>query len=102
MGQYYLVINKTKKQYLSPHVFGDGAKACELLGGDTLNGLGILLIKSNEGGGGDLPDNPLNGQWAGDEIVIIGDYDSSELYNIAKEQYADISKRVMSVLKGIN
>ena len=26
MGQYYKVVNKTKKEFLDPHSFGHGAK----------------------------------------------------------------------------
>lgn len=86
MGQYYVVVNKTKKEYLNPHVFGDGVKAWEIVANhSTVQALGILLIRSDEGGGGDLQeqreDNPqIVGRWADDQLVIIGDYDSSDLY----------------------
>lgn len=104
MGQYYLVVNKTKREYLYPHVFGDGLKAFEIIAnGDTLKALGVLLLKSDGGGGGDLKaqrdeNNPLIGRWVDDEIVIIGDYDSSGLYNTADEDYTDISYHVYMLL----
>ncbi len=65
----------------------------------------LLLRKSDEGGGGDffgyhkgygegspVPADAIAGRWAGDRIVMIGDYDSSKLWgetpryrNIARE-----------------
>jgi len=101
MGQYYLIANKTKKQYLYPHVFNDGLKAWEIVAnGETLKALGYLLIKSDCGdGGGDLKENPLVGYWAGDEIIIIGDYDSSKLYDEVSDTYTDISLTVISAME---
>ena len=75
MGQYYIV-NIDKKQYLHPHKFGDGIKlmefGCSSLG--VLTGLTILLAS------GLHSDNPIIGSWAGDRIVIAGDYADEELY----------------------
>jgi len=104
MGQYYLIVNKTKKEYLYPHVFNDGLKALEILwNANTLKGLGLLLLKSDGGGGGDLKsqrdeNNPLIGRWAGDDITIVGDYDSSGLYEEADQNYTDISWHVFKLL----
>lgn len=104
MGQYYLVVNKTKKEYLYPHEFGSGLKALEFLpDGRVTAGLGILLLKTDGSGGGDLhSDSSLIGSWAGDEIYIVGDYDSSKLYQLAEKKYKDISKNVVELLKSEN
>lgn len=100
MGQYYSLVNKTKKQYLYSHVFNDGLKAWEIVAnGRMLKALGYLLVKSDGGGGGDLQENPLVGYWAGDEILLIGDYDSSKLYQEADETYTDISTTVLSAMQ---
>lgn len=77
MGQYYYVVNIDKKQYLHPHRFGDGLKllefGCSAMG--TLTGLAVLLASGNGRGGGDLRSNdPIVGSWAGDRIVVAGDY----------------------------
>jgi hypothetical protein len=58
--------------------------------------LPFLLRKSDEGGGGDLDpeDFKYAGRWAGDRIVCIGDYDSSNLFAEAEEKYKDISEEV--------
>lgn len=77
MGQYYVVANLDKRQYLNPHRFNDGAKLLEFgtNGDGTMCGLAILLADGNGRGGGDLhSDNPIIGSWAGDRIVIAGDY----------------------------
>ena len=83
MGQYYLIVNCKKEQYLRPHVFGCGSKLMEF--STTANGpmaaLAVLCASGNgRGGGGDLHastiDDPrgLVGSWAGDPIVVAGDY----------------------------
>jgi len=77
MGQYYLVVNLTKREYLNPRKFGDGAKLLEFGSSavGTMCGLAILLADGNNRGGGDLrSENPIIGSWAGDKIVIAGDY----------------------------
>ena len=77
MGQYYYVVNLDKRQYLHPHKFCDGLKllefGCSMEG--TMTGLAILLADGNNRGGGDLrSEHPIIGSWAGDRIVIAGDY----------------------------
>lgn len=93
MGQYYTIANLDKREYLEPHVFGDGVKlmefACSANG--VLTALSVLLASSNGMGGGDLRLEAKSkwrlvpGRWAGDRIVIAGDYDDdpdSPGYNI--------------------
>lgn len=87
MGQYYLIVNPDKKQYLYSHTFGDGLKllefGCSAYG--MLTGLTLLLADGNGRGGGDFRlhdelrgaepvDTSLVGSWAGDRIVFAGDY----------------------------
>jgi hypothetical protein len=83
MGQYYKIVNLDKKEYLHPHAFGDGLKLLEfgMSSRGTMTGLTILLADGNNRGGGDLrvdESNPICrdfvGRWAGDRIVIAGDY----------------------------
>lgn len=101
MGQYYKIVNKTKKEYLDPHTFGNGLKLMEFVsdGTGTLQGLAILLAEGNGRGGGDLhSDSKLIGSWAGDSIYISGDYADSELYHKAEDTYKNISVDVYAVL----
>ncbi len=122
MGQYYLIVNSDKKQYLYSHTFGDGLKLMEFgtSACGMLTGLAILLADGNGRGGGDLrSENPLIGSWAGDRIVIAGDYadgdkfvppddvvlahevdpdikwGSATLYDVAQAAYKDISPEVV-------
>lgn len=77
MGQYYKIVNVTKKQYINPVTFGSGYKLMEFAsdGCSAMTGLAVLLANSNGRGGGDLcSDNEVVGSWAGDRIVIAGDY----------------------------
>lgn len=40
----------------------------------TATALWLLLANSNGRGGGDAKDHPMIGRWAGDRIVVQGDY----------------------------
>lgn len=110
MGQYYYTVNLDKKEYLHPHRFGDGIKLMEFgsSGGSTMLGLAILLADGNGRGLGDLrSENPIIGSWAGDRIVIAGDYAddgkfvdtaSGNLYRVASESFKDVSDSVIMAL----
>ncbi len=110
MGQYYLIVNLDKKQFLHPHRCGDGLKllefACSASG--TLTALAILLADGNNRGGGDLrSDHPVIGSWAGDGIVVAGDYadegkftgdPARNLYCVAHDEYQDISRQALRAM----
>lgn len=77
MGQDYYVVNVDKKEFLHPHRFMDGLKLVEFgsSGNGTMYGLAALLANSNGRGGGDIHSGyKVIGSWAGDRIVIAGDY----------------------------
>jgi len=130
MGQYYRVVNLDKKQFLRPHAFGNGAKLMEFGSSaqGTMTALAVLLASGNGRGGGDArSDNSLIGSWAGDRIVITGDYadeglfvtlteeevvrwaakegesDPNEhnLYSVATVLYEDISDRLVALLPSL-
>jgi hypothetical protein len=110
MGQYYKIVNIKKKQYITPHTFGDGAKLMEfsMSASGVLAGLAILLADGNGRGGGDLhSENDIVGSWAGDNIVVAGDYADDgkfvketdrNLYNVASNEGEDISVKVLDAL----
>ena len=96
MGQYFLIVNVDKREYIDGHRLGAGIKLWEL----AANGVGNLLIflcrKSSEGGGGDIQkDYKHAGRWAGDRIVVVGDYDSSRLYQKARSFFHEISAEIV-------
>ena len=110
MGQYYLIVNIDKKQYLHPHKCGDGLKLLEFAssGCGTLSALAILLADGNGRGGGDLrSENPIIGSWAGDRVVIAGDYadegrftdePTRNLYRVADDEYEDVSRPALRAM----
>jgi hypothetical protein len=122
VGQLHLPINISKRQYLDPHRFKDGSKLLEFgaSGSGTMMALAVLLASSNGRGGGDLPGNdPIVGSWAGDSIVIAGEYGDEgqfisvadadvfrethgtgmpTLYHLACALYEDISDKVIRAL----
>ena len=103
MGQYFIIVNKTKKEYLHPHKLASGLKFWEILASNSApRVLAFLLRQSNEGGGGDYhkdtyQDNEKHycGRWANDRICIVGDYDESQLYEKAQDKYTDITDKVL-------
>jgi len=95
MGQYFLVANLDKKEYLLPHNLDCGLKFLEICASNIPRLLALLLRKSNETGGGDIR-KPCEaaGRWAGDRIVIVGDYDESGLYYTVRTTFREISEIV--------
>lgn len=91
MGQYFIAVNETKHEYLHPHELGDGLKALELLSGSTPAALAWLMLRSSSG---TVSGAAMAGRWAGDSVSIVGDYDASELYSVARESFMDISAEV--------
>jgi hypothetical protein len=78
MGQYHVVVNHDKKEYIHPHKFGSGLKLGEF-GSEGRIGFALvfLLAEDDGGGGGDFhSDGEYCGHWAGDRIAIVGDYGS--------------------------
>jgi hypothetical protein len=110
VGQYYKIVNIKKKQYISPYIFGDGSKLMEfsMSASGVLAGLAILLADGNGRGGGDLhSENDIVGSWAGDNIVVAGDYADEgkfvkeadrNLYNVASIEGEDVSLKVLDAL----
>ena len=116
MGQYFLAVNETKRQYVCPWCIGGGAKLWEWMVNDYAGLFVLLLRQSNESGGGDWDGyhngydegdcvkckpggehsrlDKLVGSWAGDSVVLVGDYDQSNLFDIAREEYQNISRDI--------
>lgn len=111
MGQYYKIVNLDKLEYLDPHRFGDGLKLLEFgsSGCGTMNALAILLADGNGRWGGDLDsEKPIVGSWAGDRIVVAGDYadkgkweiegPGQTLYGLVAKKGKDVSKSVIAAM----
>jgi hypothetical protein len=99
MGQYHTLYNVDKKQKVDGL---DGYKLLELIGHpkSTATALLLLVANSNGRGGGDVEGHPLVGSWAGDRIVLQGDYsedtDQGHINNI--NEYEDITGQVLELL----
>lgn len=108
MGQYHEVYNLDKKERIYPHSIDNGLKLYEQVGhiGSTATALFALLANSNGRGGGDFPHHPMIGRWAGDRILIQGDYasphDSGYVDEDVLEEFRDISSDVAEMLKTIS
>ncbi len=92
MGQYFKIVNEDKKEVINAWDLGGGAKFWEWLWNPQARVFVWLLRKSDEGGGGDINDPErfeTLGRWAGDRITLIGDYDSSRLWNMSETKDAD-------------
>ena len=96
MGQYFLIVNLDRREYLDPWKLGCGAKLLEIAANPCLNVLAFLLRQSSETGGGDIRKAYRNaGRWAGDRLAIVGDYDASGLYQACRDgAYVEISQEI--------
>ena len=84
MGQYYITVNKTKKEYIDTYTFGDGAKFLEFMSSSRGMKEATMMLLTNGG----RKDNYL-GHWAGDSIEVLGDYAEGNLWD---EVFSDNSK----------
>lgn len=96
MGQYFKIANLDKKEFLSPHTLGAGVKQWEMVGSVGVSAALLILLGNSAGKGyGDLCsdegdiDKNFSGRWAGDHIVIAGDYASIKDGDPAEELFRD-------------
>jgi len=83
MGQYWKVINIDKREFIHPHKLGSGLKLWEIIANNN-PGVGAALVilcaaHREARGGGDLGmtsevSKRTIGRWAGDRVVVVGDY----------------------------
>jgi hypothetical protein len=80
MGQYHKLINLDKHEVVEPYGLGLGAKQYEQTGTEASLGdaIYLLVMTSPASGGGDWPQTDVSGRWAGDRVVVLGDYTSAE------------------------
>jgi hypothetical protein len=100
MGQYHKVYNLDKKEFIHPHHIDNGLKLMEQIADErcTSTAVWLLLANSNGRGGGDARKHELIGHWAGDRILVQGDYaeptDPGYVDSVALGLFTDISDRV--------
>ena len=108
MGQYFKAVNLDKKEYVCPWCIGQVAKLWEWSANPHGSIFTLLLRKSTDGGGGDfygyhnghgegtpvVNPNGVVGRWAGDRVVLVGDYDESHLWD-QLSAYRNISREIV-------
>lgn len=94
MGQYFMAVNRSKKEYVTAWEIGGLAKLWEWCANPIAGIFPYLLRQSDNSGGGDVdPSQTMYaGRWAGDEVYLVGDYDSSLLFQQATTQYTSIAE----------
>ena len=101
MGQYHLLVNLDRREFVDPHKIGCGLKLWEQLANNPSTGAALIALcaVSNGRGGGDLsiPDSgfslngepcDLIGRWGGQRIAFVGDY--GEPGDLPPEDKADL------------
>ena len=107
MGQYHKLYNLDKKEYVHGHHIGNGLKLMEQCGHpkSTASALWLLTANSNGRASGDAKFNPLIGAWAGNRILVQGDYadrsDTAFLDPNDAESFVDISADVARMLDSV-
>lgn len=111
MGQYHVLVNVDKREYVNPRSIGLGVKQWEQVShpefptyGSIADVMYILTMTSPARGGGDMPGSEISGRWVGDRVMIVGDYteDSdlpaeflgSLLHRQAYDSYTEIGEEV--------
>ncbi len=95
MGQYHSIYNLDKQEVIHPHDIGLGAKQREHTGhtASLSDMMYVLTTCSPMRGGGDFWAEVMGdfiGRWAGDRVVVIGDYsEQSDLPDVNFSTLAD-------------
>lgn len=109
MGQYHILVNLDNNEF----VVRGGAKQYEhtFYNGDLAHAMYLLTMTSPYRGGGDWLPTPVSGRWAGDRVVVLGDYtedsdlpdipNASSLYHRVQETGTNISEQVDEALKTV-
>lgn len=114
MGQYHIIVNLDKREFIKPWDLNWGAKQKEHTGfaGSAGDAIYLLTQTSPNRGGGDFDlYEGVSGRWAGDRVVVLGDYTEPQedkdlgfngegsLYNRVFQSYTNISETIAPALK---
>ena len=73
MGQYFIITNLSKKEYIHPHDLKQGAKISEITNDKFLRGLMSFMSYNNK----TVENMPylFLGRWFNDKVILVGDYE---------------------------
>jgi len=87
MGQYFIIVNLEKREYIHPHDLKRGAKLLELSKDPIIYSLMSYLQVKNK------PKTISHvGSWANDKILFIGDSEDSSFFKQVIVSFKNISK----------
>lgn len=105
MGQYWKIANLDKKEILCAHDFDQGLKFLEWAPGGRMTYVLATLLAAPESmgsGGGDADRCEWTGRWAGDRIVVVGDYAEGPHEAVyGDESYTQIVPRISFARTGL-
>lgn len=106
MGQYFRIVNITKKQFIDIDELGENNKLGFI--GKGLNGIALGRLLTSHGDydeiWGEIYGNPTKdtlyiGAWAGDRIIIAGDYDQADTNGYISSALDDYGLNLYSKVK---
>jgi hypothetical protein len=74
MGQYHKVVNPDAAEWIDSHELGAGLKAWEAASGCVPGALAALIAHRPGNMPADLGHHALVGHWAGQRVLVVGDY----------------------------
>ena len=115
MGQYHILVNLDKQEWVDPLGLGLGLKQYEQTGCEASlsDAMYLLMMSSPASGGGDFKMvEGVNGRWCGDKVVVVGDYtpengipgyegNANALYEKAQATFVDITQSVRDAFEEI-
>ena len=91
MGQYFIIANLDKMEYIHPHDLKCGAKLLEICNEKLIGGMLLFLLKQSKNF------KYLNiGRWAEDKIIVIGDYDNKDRFWHITNKFTNISRDIIN------
>ena len=103
MGQYHMLVNIDKKEYVDPWGFDGLAKAQEELHNKiTPAGLFFLMVCPAARGVGDFDEGEYAGRWHGDRVVVLGDYfEADDFEGAADLDWSTIREEWTNIADGL-
>jgi hypothetical protein len=102
MGQYFLIVNTDKKQFIDAWKFGEGVEILQAVSGYHAQALALLTCDMSQVRD---RDGTLLGSWSGDQIIAAAEYASTNEndavrnpYKLAREEFEDISYKALAML----